>query len=307
MLFPVCVLVFIFTAANDRAPFCCQSLSQVRKETLKTQTYGHFKDWLETRGTSHGIMVASMVAGKDSGVCPQGKVTLVKVDHQGDTLKWNSESVETSLGWYMPLAVLEQVVVTLEDIKSKQRGTKAVVNMSWGINSLGKGKYEDFNKALRKYPFGPSLRVSHRGRFETDQMTAGYWPSCLACSIYSPRNREARGSVGNCCGKRWRTPKLSDGIPDGKRGHTCPVRKRSKRPPEPHRCGCNYRGWSNCHVFQGGARTHSLRPRQPGPRCRPRWQRSQTVRRYIIWYVGNTPPSIMAELMIDPHHVCKCR
>jgi hypothetical protein len=36
---------------------------------------------------------------------------------------------------------LEQLVLALDDIKSKGRGTKAVVNMSWGHNAAGAGSH----------------------------------------------------------------------------------------------------------------------------------------------------------------------
>ncbi|KAK4135979.1 subtilisin-like protein [Trichocladium antarcticum] len=97
-------------------------------ETLTSQDYGIWRaNSVDSLG--HATRVASMVVGKENGVCPLGKVTLVTTVLGPRSLRWNPERNAKS----SYLKLLESLVMMLQDIKSKGRQGKAVINMSWSV------------------------------------------------------------------------------------------------------------------------------------------------------------------------------
>ncbi|KAI1854021.1 hypothetical protein JX266_001162 [Neoarthrinium moseri] len=116
-----------------------------RIEKLDGQVYGNWRPY--TRETMlHGTKVASMIAGDQNGVCPQGKVTIVKMVVAGGTQnRWDEKKNK----WAAMFQKLESLALAVEDISGKKRGNKSVVNMSWNVSPMPEAEeYEDVMRAL---------------------------------------------------------------------------------------------------------------------------------------------------------------
>ncbi|KAK4176845.1 hypothetical protein QBC36DRAFT_378170 [Triangularia setosa] len=87
--------------------------------------------WWEDRiqdDQSHATSVASMIAGKYTGVCSQGKVTLIGTSIRGKY--WTGGGDAGALwGWML----VEALVKALGEIKRNGRGHRSVVNMSFTL------------------------------------------------------------------------------------------------------------------------------------------------------------------------------
>lgn len=94
-------------------------------ETLPHTEYGNWYGLVQP-DSNHATAVASIVAGQWNGVCKAGKVTLVRTARPGTQYLNTNEGVLGSL-----LMDIESLVEALQDIASKNRAHKSVINMSW--------------------------------------------------------------------------------------------------------------------------------------------------------------------------------
>ncbi|KAM7218866.1 Peptidase S8/S53 domain containing protein [Rhypophila decipiens] len=117
-------------------------------ETIKTQDYGLWRPFTEPH-IEHGTMVASMIAGAEQGVCATGKVTLIRFPSPGSFYKWGkSADGSKHHGVGFMLNKLEIMVLALQDIASKGRRGKAVVNLSIAFSRDAPQRLLECMKAL---------------------------------------------------------------------------------------------------------------------------------------------------------------
>ncbi|KAL2134442.1 hypothetical protein VTI74DRAFT_154 [Chaetomium olivicolor] len=107
-------------------------LAGITIERLDHQVYGNWRPFAE-KNIIHGTRVASMVAGSQNGVCPQGKVRLVRTVNTGTNLRWLDQNSRRPTVPGAQFVRLESLVLALQDIYDKIRGPAAVVVMSWGL------------------------------------------------------------------------------------------------------------------------------------------------------------------------------
>ncbi|KAK0736577.1 hypothetical protein B0T21DRAFT_411737 [Apiosordaria backusii] len=131
--------VYIIENAFDRQHSHFRHLrTNMNVETLPRKIYGNWEGHVEV-DPEHATNVASIVAGEHNGVCPLGLLTVVGTEIPGSGFPGTVDPEDVrgpplktkGMTWMYTEALVE----ALKDIQSKNRGTKSVINMSWGVKT----------------------------------------------------------------------------------------------------------------------------------------------------------------------------
>ncbi|KAK4171728.1 hypothetical protein QBC36DRAFT_365448, partial [Triangularia setosa] len=129
--------VYIIENAFDREhPHFRQLRANMKIDTLPRKIYGNWEGHVDA-DPEHATNVASIVAGEYNGVCPLGLLTLVGTQIPGTAFPGTVDPDDVrGLPLHTPgrtWLYIEALVEALKHIRNRDRGTKSVINMSWGV------------------------------------------------------------------------------------------------------------------------------------------------------------------------------